>query len=172
MEALRWFAALSLTVGLASPVFGECPTPPYIMDGNDLLQVSGTVYDNMGNRSNVKCTMLFPQAAYIAFTGGASSPPCRSFQGIEFSCPALDPEVGGPIGPCGADNQIVKNGTPANACAFVGQRDAGSGWPFGVYMNSVLKFDATTGFKSEKGTLMYNLTSGSFVGKFKVLRRK
>ncbi len=171
MRAFWWFMALSLTVIGAAPVFADCPVPPYITDANDQIQIKGKVYDNAGNETKVQCKFTNPGGAYIAFTGGASSPPSRSFQGVSFNCPALDWELSEPFGPAGADVQIVKNGKLTNACAFVGQRDVGSGWPYGYYASTVLKFDPTTGFKSEKGTLIYNLTSGSFVGTYKVVAR-
>lgn len=170
MRAFRWFIGVSLIL-TAAPGSAMCPIPPYNTDANDLVQIKGTVYDNAGNETKVKCTSADASAAYHAFTGGASDPPSRAFAGLPFDCPALDYEAGGPFGPTGADVQIVKNGKLKNACAFVGHRDAGSGYPRGISMNSVLKFDAAGNFKSEKGTLTYNLTSGSFVGTFKVVAR-
>lgn len=163
-------SAMSLTLMLASSVFAECPVPWYQTDVNDLIQVKGTLYDNAGNQTKVQCTFATPFGAYGALTGGFSTPPSRDFQGMFFNCPALDWEISYP-GPSGADVQIVKNGVPTNACSFVGARDSGSGYPYGWYMSSVLKFDPGTGFKSEKGTLTYNLPSGSFIGKFMVVRK-
>lgn len=146
------------------------PIPLYITDATDLIQVKGKAYDVAGNETNVKCTFPAPFGAYIAATGGASDPPSRSFQGFPFGCSALDSELGDPFGAWGADVQIIKNGTAKNACAFVGQYSSYTN-PRGFYVNSVLKFDAGGAFKSEKGMLTYNLTSGSFVGTFKVVAR-
>ena len=161
----------SLTLVVAQPVFAVCPISFYITDANDLVEVKGRAYDNAGNETKVKCTLADASAAYAAWTGGSSTPPSRSFQGLSYACPGLDWEVDSPTGPAGADVQIVKNGTPKNACAFVGQRGSGYGWPGGLYISSVLKFDAGGNFISEKGTLIYNLSSGSFVGTFKVVAR-
>ena len=165
--------ALVLNLGVlpASPGFAECPAPWYITDANDLIQIKGTLYDNAGNETKVQCTFANPDGAYRAYTGGFSTPPTRSFEGFDFNCPALDSQLSEPIGPAGTDVQVVKNGKLVNSCAFVGQRDAGAGWPYGYYMSSVLKFDPIAGFKSEKGTLVYNLTSGSFIGKIRVVAR-
>jgi hypothetical protein len=169
VHAIRALVVFSLM--LARPAVAVCPIPFYITDANDLVQIKGKAYDNAGNETTVKCTLADAFGAYQAITGGASDPPSRNFQGINFACPELDYEAGDPFGPAGADVQIVKNGTLTNACAFVGQRDSGSGYPQGIYMSSVLKFDAGGNFKSEKGTLIYNLGSGSFIGKFKVVAR-
>jgi len=169
VQSITWvIVTTSLTLIVAQPVFAVCPIPWYMTDANDLVQVKGKAYDNAGNETKVKCTLAYPDGAYGAWTGGASSPPTRMFQGLP-QCPGLDGEVGHPIGPGGADVQIVKNGKPTNACAFVGQLDSGHGWPEGLYISAVLKFDAGGAFKSEKGTLIYNLSSGSFIGKYKVV---
>jgi hypothetical protein len=174
---LSSFVSLAFTLGfavvVARPAYAVCPAPWYITDANDLIQIKGTLYDNAGNATKVSCTFANPFGAYIAATNGFSTPPTRSLQGFPYNCPALDAELGHPIGAAGADEQIIKNGVPTNACAFVGQLDGSGGtqWPNGWYMSSVLKFDPVTGFKSEKGTLIYNLTSGSFIGKFTVIAK-
>jgi hypothetical protein len=172
MQAILWVIALSPTFVLAPAVFAVCPAAFYITDANDLIQIKGKAYDNAGNETKVKCTLADPwvTAAYGAFTGGASDPPSRMFQGFPYGCPALDPELGYPFGAAGADVQVVKNGTPKNACKFVGQYSLTT-WPHGFYVSTVLKFDAAGNFKSESGTLTYNLSSGSFVGTFKVVAK-
>ena len=163
------FIVLNLIVMLAPPAFALCPVPDYISDGDDLIQVKGKLYDNAGNETKVSCKFTGEANAYAAFPT-FSTPPSRNYQGFPFKCPALDIEVGSPFGPAGADVPIVKNGVDSKACSFVGQRNSGYGFPYGIYVSAVLKSHAGE-FKSEKGALIYNLPSGSFVGTYKVTRR-
>jgi hypothetical protein len=171
MQSIVWVIVLSLTFMLAPPVFAVCPAADYITDDNDLVQVKGKAYDNAGNETKVKCTFS-GGAYYAAFTHG-SIPPSRNFQGFPVGCPALDSELGYPFGAVGADVQIVKNGATKKACAFVGQYIS-LGDPHmaqGFHVSSVLKFDAAGNFKSESGTLTYYLSSGSFIGTYKVVAK-
>jgi len=166
-----WAIAMGSLVIAPQAVVAMCPIISfYITDANDLVQIKGKIYDNAGNETKVSCTPDNADGRYRAYTGGTSSPPARAFEQIPWDCPGLDWELDAPTGANGADVQIVKNGAQTNACAFVGARDSFT-YPYGWYISSVLKFDPVTGFKSEKGTLIYNLTSGSFIGKFKVVAR-
>jgi len=170
-RATIWVVATCAVLALPQPASALCNIPWYVTDSDDLIRIKGKLYDNVGNETKVDCTFANPDNGYRAWTGGSATPPGRNIYTAYENCPVLDPELSDSTGASGADVPIYKNGTPTNACAFVGQRNVGSGWPYGYYISSVLKFDPVKGFKSEKGTLIYNLTSGSFIGKFSVIAK-